>query len=129
MSAQLVALIAVIAVAVWAFLYVFIGLQTWILYLAVENLVKARDAGHLTPAASKVGKCMLAYALLSDFIFNVLNTPVFMELPREMLFTPRVSRHCKAVGWRGDRARWFCANALDPFAPGDDHCGCHSSPA
>jgi hypothetical protein len=119
-----IALCLAIACVTYCFLYAFFGVQTWVLYLAVENLIKARDAGHLTPAAEKVGKALLVYALWSDFMFNVLNTPVFMELPREWLFTPRVARHCKQPGWRGDRARWFCANALDPFAEGEDHCGC-----
>jgi hypothetical protein len=100
---------------------------TWTLYLAVTNLQKVRDAKGLTPPAERTGKGLLMLGLFCDFIFNLHNTIPFAELPREMLFTPRVSRHCKEPGWRGDLARWFCLNALDPFAKGEDHCGCHNT--
>lgn len=94
---------------------------TWGVYLSVMHLKAARDAGRLTPAAKVLGYPWLAVGLLLDVIFNaVVGTLAFLEPPREWLFTSRVSRWNDRPGWRGDLARWFCSELLDPFDAG--HC-------
>lgn len=95
---------------------------TWGLYLSVMHLKAARDAGRLTLGAKIFGYPWLALALVVDVLFNlVTGTLLFLELPRELLFTSRVSRWNDRPGWRGDLARWFCAQLLDPFDAGG-HC-------
>lgn len=96
---------------------------TWGLYLSVMHLKAARDAGRLTLGAKLLGYPWLALALVVDVLFNlVTGTLLFLELPRELLFTSRVSRHLDRAGWRGDLARWFCRELLDPFDPSGGHC-------
>lgn len=95
---------------------------TWGAYLSVMHLKAARDAGRLTPAAKVLGYPWLAVGLLLDVVFNVVvGSLLFAELPREFLFTTRVSRLNDRPGRRGDLARWFCSQLLDPFDAGG-HC-------
>lgn len=102
-------------------LYPLLAFVTWIFFLAVMDLKKARDAGRLTKAAQMLGYLILGPGYALDFLFNVASSFLFIEFPKELLFTARVSRHIKATGWRANLARWFCENLLNPFDPG--HCG------
>lgn len=96
--------------------------MTWGAYLSVMHLKVARDAGKLTPAAKILGYPWLAFGLVLDILFNaIVGSLVFLELPREWLFTARVSRWNNEPGRRGDIARWFCNELLDPFDAGG-HC-------
>lgn len=56
--------------------------------------------------------------LCLDVIWNVvIGTLCFAELPRELLFTSRVSRHVEhAGGWRYEVAAWWAVqiNTIDP---------------
>lgn len=89
----------------------------------VMHLKAARDAGRLTPAAKVLGYPWLVAGVLIDAAFNlVTGTLLFLELPRELLFTSRVSRLNDHAGWRGNLARWFCRELLDPFDPAGRHC-------
>lgn len=105
-------------------LFIFVSMTlTWGLYLSVMHLKAARDAGRLTLAAKVLGYPWLALALVVDVLFNlVTGTLLFLERPRELLFTSRVSRLNDRPGWRGDLARWFCRELLDPFDPSGGHC-------
>jgi hypothetical protein len=96
----------------------------WVMYLAVMNLERARDAGTLTPHARALGTPLLFLGLLVDFLYNVVVlTVLFLELPRELLVTARVSRHKKdGRGFRKALATWFCVNLLDPYDPDGCHC-------
>lgn len=96
----------------------------WVFYLAVMNLQRARDAGTLTPDAKALGMPVLYLGLLLDFAFNVLVLSVlFLELPRELLVTARVTRHkFQGRGFRQQLAIWFCDNLLDPYDPDGCHC-------
>lgn len=95
---------------------------TWGAYLSVMHLKVARDAGKLTPAAKALGYPWLAVGLVLDVVFNaVIGSLVFLEPPREWLFTSRVSRWNDEPGRRGDLARWICNELLDPFDAGG-HC-------
>jgi hypothetical protein len=95
----------------------------WVLYLAVMNLQRARDAGTLGRAAYCLGLPLLYLGLLVDFLVNVLPVSVlFLELPREMLVTQRLTRHANDVdGWRKRLAIWFAYNLLDTFDPSGKH--------
>lgn len=101
--------------------YPVLAFSTWIFFLAAMSLKKARDAGRMTNAAKFFGYGVMWIGKPLDFVFNVASSFLFLELPREWLFTSRVSRHIKETGWRADLAKWCCDNFLDPFDPG--HCG------
>lgn len=96
----------------------------WICYLAVMGLQRARDAGTLTRDARILGTPMLYIGLLIDFLYNVvICTVLFLELPRELLVTSRVSRHkLHGQGFRKELATWICVNMLDPYDPDGCHC-------
>lgn len=96
---------------------------TWSLYLAVMHLKTARNSGKLTTAAKVMGYPWLVVGYVIDVLFNaVIGSVIFFELPRELLFTSRVSRLNDSDGWRGRLARWVCTQLLDPFDPDGKHC-------
>lgn len=95
----------------------------WTLYLAVMHLDTARRQGQLTMAAKVAGYPVLLVALAVDVLFNATwGSLLFLEPPRELLFTHRISRLNDATGWRGRLACWFCLELLDPFDPRGKHC-------
>lgn len=95
---------------------------TWGAYLLIMHLKVVRDAGKLTLAAKVLGYPWLAVGLVLDIIFNVvIGSLIFLERPREWLFTSRVSRWNDEPGRRGSLARWICVELLDPFDAGG-HC-------
>jgi hypothetical protein len=58
--------------------------------------------------------------LVLDVAFNLtFGTVMYVEIPRELLFTARCRRHKRGDGWRKNLAEWFCHN-LNAFYPG--HC-------
>ena len=58
--------------------------------------------------------------LALDVLFNIfIGTFIYVEAPREITFTARCSRHKRGVGWRKDKAKWWCLQ-LNKFDPG--HC-------
>lgn len=101
-------------------IYPLLAFMTWIFFLAVMDLKKAREAGTLTKTATFFAFGVLWIGYVLDMLFNLASSVLFLELPREILFTARVSRHIKGIGWRAKMARWFCENLLNPFDPG--HC-------
>lgn len=103
----------------------FVAMYTlWIFYLAVMNLMRARDAGTLTKTAKFLGMPIMYFGMLIDFIVNIfVMTVLFMELPREYMVTARLSRHLQdSSGYRLIVAQWFCHNLLDAFDPSGCHC-------
>lgn len=95
----------------------------WTFYLAVMHLDTARRRGTLTTAAKVIGYPLLAVGLALDVLFNALwGSLLFLEPPRELLFTARVSRLNDDTGWRGKLACWICLELLDPFDPSGKHC-------
>lgn len=64
---------------------------------------------------------LFAVALLADVLFNwVIGTMYYREIPQELLFTTRSSRHLKGTGIQLARAQFICTNLLDPADKG--HC-------
>jgi hypothetical protein len=103
-------------------LFGLVGIITWTLYLAIMRVKEVRDAGKLPGAALPFAYFVLAVGYFLDFCFNLVATVLFLELPREWLFSPRVTRHSTQDTWRGRLARWFCTTLLDPFDPTGCHC-------
>lgn len=107
----------------WLLVFLLAVPFTWGGYLSVMHLKAARRAGVLTPASKVLGYPWLIFFMLVDVLFNiVIGTVIFLELPRELLFTSRVSRLNDRGGWRGGLAKWFCRELLDPFDPSGRHC-------
>ncbi len=97
---------------------------TWIFYLAVMNLIRAKNEGIISKPALIMGYPVVAIGLFIDFLLHVtLGSLIFFELPKEWLLTQRLSRLIKTdIGWRGDFALWVCENLLDKFDPKGTHC-------
>ena len=88
-------------------------------YVLAMHVKKLRDEGTDIPLFWLVNVLpwvMLGLAL--DVAFNlVAGTLMFVELPRELLFTARCKRHFRAgEGWRLELAQWW-ARALNTWDP------------
>ena len=95
----------------------------WSLYLAVMYLDTVKRQGRLTPAAKVIAMPLLWVGLGVDVSFNLVwGTMIFLDIPREWLFTSRISRLNDLSTWRGELARWVCRELLDPFDPEGEHC-------
>lgn len=94
----------------------------WLLFLAVMNLKRVRDAGKLSQAALVLGTPILILGLIFDALVNwIVMTIVLFEIPQESTVTARLKRHNKeSTGWRKAVAVWF-EPLLDPFDPSGDH--------
>lgn len=101
-------------------LYILIQL-TWVHFLAVMNL--SRNRNKLTKFARFWAYSILAVGYPLDILFNLVFGTIFLlEPPKELLFTARCNRLIEEDTWRGNMARWFCRNMLDPFDPNGTHC-------
>ncbi len=95
----------------------------WILFLASMNLIRARQDGTLSSAASMLGTPVMVVTILLDVALNlVVGTILFLDRPREATLSQRLSRLCKEGGWRGRLSCWICTNLLDQFDPSGKHC-------
>lgn len=97
---------------------------TWIQYLAIMNLQRARDAGTLPRVAYIVGQPLLYIGLLCDMLLNVVWITIMFgfDPPREFLVTQRLERYKHGPdGWRKRLAAWWAVNLLDPFDPKGIH--------
>ena len=105
------------------------GLLDWAIYTYAFYLlfVVTMAAKAAWPTLSIVPKVLLApaavVAMLMDVVFNLIPaTIIFLDLPRELLFTYRLDRYEAAgAGWRYTVALWICQNLLNPFQQGG-HC-------
>jgi hypothetical protein len=98
---------------------------TWLFYLALMNVKRAKDAGKITRVVYVLGYPLLLVGLILDFLCNMLVfTVIMIEIPQELLVTTRLSRHICNDTWRGKIAKWFCVNLLDQFDPSGKHCKC-----
>lgn len=94
----------------------------WVVFLAVMNLKRAKEAGKLSKTALVLGTPLLwlGYAL-DTFVNATLMTIIMLELPREFLVTDRLARHHReSQGWRLKVVLWF-EPLLDPYDPSGDH--------
>lgn len=105
----------------WVLIAFVFTYYTWGMYLAAMTLIRAKETLSMT---SKVfAYPFVFYGVVVDFLFNaVIGSAIFLEPPKEWLFTARVSRWNDDDGWRGATARWICMHLLDPFDPDGTHC-------
>lgn len=96
----------------------------WGWYLSIMHLKSAHDQGKLTLAAKILGYPWLIAGLAFDVLFNlIVGSLLFLERPRELLFTSRVRRHATGSSrWRRRLAILICRELLDPFDPAGKHC-------
>ncbi len=96
----------------------------WVLYLAIMNLKRAKDAGTISNAALFLGYPLLAIGLFLDFIGNItIFSLLTLSLPKELLMTGHMDRLiAEDNGWRKVVSLWICHNLLDEFDPSGCHC-------
>jgi len=106
----------------------------WVMYLAIMNLAIHRSK--LTLPAKLFAYPIAFIGQVIDMVFNVtLGSLFFLERPdiptkeelshlnlSKLMFTYRCEKHMKNDSWRGEQARWWCENFLNPFAPDGRHC-------
>lgn len=111
--------------ALYAFLSVYV---LWLLYLAVMNLKRSKDAGTIPRTALWMGYPILLVGLFVDWVVNVLVfTVLFLDLPGSAteLVTGRLKRYAYTLKYAGTKrqkaAHWFAEHLLDPFDPYGKH--------
>lgn len=105
------------------------GVIDWTIYTYVFYLlfVVTMGAKAAWPALSILPRALLLpaalVAVIMDVIFNLVPaTVIFLDPPRELLFTQRLDRYeAQGSGWRYTVAVWICKNMLNPFQQGG-HC-------
>jgi len=97
-------------------------MTTLVFYLAVMNL--KRNRGKITKTGWFFMAPIVVVGVLVDVALNILvGTVIFLEPPKEWVYTDRLQRHlAESSGWRLRRAAWFCEHILDPFDPSGKHC-------
>ena len=96
----------------------------WGLFVLVMGLYRAHLEKRLSVYAYVLGAPFLAAGYIIDVVANlVIATSVFMELPKELLVTDRLTRYNEGnYGWRSKVAKFVCENLLDVFDPSGKHC-------
>jgi hypothetical protein len=93
----------------------------WILYLAVMNLKRVRNLGLLHPVVKFLGYPILAVGIFLDVFLNIfVLTVLFLDPPKDLTISGRLSRYLKNPSWRTKVAKPF-EYLLDPFDPDGDH--------
>ena len=112
----------ILAILGW-FVLIFISsfYVLWILFLAIMNLKRVRDADQLPKQALILGTPVLFLGLAVDLFCNILLTVVLFEMPRESTVTARLKRHNKATGGYRKWVASIFEPILDPFDPSGDH--------
>ena len=107
--------------------YIALIYLTWLFFLAIMALKSARDNHKLTRASTVMATPILIVGWCLDFSLNMCATPVFLDLPQELLLTIRCDRYLSIANptglnkYRQRFARLLCQNLLDPFQSGG-HC-------
>lgn len=100
-----------------------LAVATWVLYLAITNLLRHRDK--LGWVAKAHAYPIVGVGLVFDFVLHVVvGTVLFLKLPQDWLLTGRLTRYINdpdEARWRRAAAAWVCRALLDTF----DADGCH----
>lgn len=102
-------------IAVWSYVFV----TGWFFAISYARMLQDKDVTFTWHIKAPL-YFYLAVGAVADFIFNVLvATVIFVELPRELLFTDRVKRHVTKGNKRQYRfklAQYFkrTLNKIDP---------------
>ena len=96
----------------------------WFVYIGVMGIYRAHLDGRLSGVVKALCWPAVIVGLVMDIAANIfIATLVFVELPRELLVTTRLTRHMKkASGWRYKFAEQVCTHLLDVFDPTGKHC-------
>lgn len=106
--------------AVWGLMQL-----TFVSYLAIMNAIRNR------PLISKPAWFFIAplavVGVTADFLLStVVGTILFLDLPRELLFTSRLHRYRDDPSydntWRQRVAKQICEKLLNAFDPTGKHC-------
>ena len=93
---------------------------TLIFYLAVMSLARHEKYNLFQKI---IFYPIVVIGLVVDVLFQIsVGTVLFLEEPKDWLFTARLIRHVKKDNWRGKLARFMCKNLLDLFDPSGSHC-------
>lgn len=111
------AIFAIVAMLTWG---------TWVFFACIMNLKRVRALGELTALSMVFGYPTLLVGYILDLALNItLATLVFLELPREPLFSARLQRLTGTAPqtWRGRLALWLRRGLLDNIDPAGIHHG------
>jgi len=93
---------------------------TWVFYTSAMNL--KRNRAKISRYVKPFAYMTLFVGLIIDFLFQMIfGTLLFLELPKELLFSGRVQRHARRYGWRQKQAIFWATHFLNPFDPSGDH--------
>lgn len=113
---------------VWPWLAggVYLFYATFIYYLALMNLKRARDLGQLTWPAKLFGFPALGVGYLLDALLTTtVGFLLFCDAPRELTFSHRLERYCTEPeyegSWRRRFAIWLAKHFLNPYDPRGYH--------
>lgn len=88
----------------------------WMFFLAVMSLDRANADGKLTWLCKPFAYTVLGLGLVIDIIANVAVTLLFLDPPKELTVSERLTRYKDHdSGWKHDIAIWFAKHFLDPF--------------
>lgn len=94
---------------------------TWFYFLAMCSIKRAHDAKTLPKILYPISLIMVLIFGIMDALFNFfIGSILFLEPPRELLFTSRCDLNLNSKNWRGSMARFWCNIMLNPFDP--NHC-------
>lgn len=97
----------------------------WFYYLAVMNLMGARNDHTLTGIGLIFGYPIFVVGYILDILVNwFILSIILVEFPSEWTVTSRLSRHISDSenGYRKTVSEWFCKHLLNPFDPSGCHC-------
>ena len=96
----------------------------WAFYVLVMGIYRAYLAKRLGIINLILGAPFVVVGLLLDMFVNVVIAPIiFLDLPKELLLTTRLTKYrtCDSL-WRRTIAAFICDNLLDVFDPSGNHC-------
>lgn len=101
-------------------IYAFV-VACWVMYLAIMALAPHR--GSMSLFVKVHAYILLGAGYCMDLALNITASAIlFLDVPRDWLFTGSLKYHKAQGGWRAKIASWICANLLNPFDPKGPHC-------
>lgn len=98
---------------------------SWILYVIIMGSYRAHLSERLSGFNKYMAIPLVLLGVLFDIVGNILiATILFLDIPRELLFTDRLKRYKNIEGTalRKRIALYICDSILDPFDPRNNHC-------
>lgn len=112
----------------YSFLTVYFSLSfLWFYYVGSASLLDIRQRHDVKWYVKIFAIPPLLLGAILDIILNILLASIiFVDLPREWLFTDRLIRYRNdpsyTLTWRDDFASFICEHYLNPFDDSGDHC-------